>query len=58
MQEYDPNHDHGFPFDVQALMPRFSYQAHPAWAQLLFAGMIGLPLGGFLGLLFSFVWIF
>jgi len=40
--------DHKLPFHVDALIPRFSYQPHSSWVQLIFAVIVGTILGGFL----------
>lgn len=44
MEEYD----HHRPFDVNALVPRFSYHPHSSWVQLIFAIIVGLVAGAFL----------
>jgi len=44
MAEYD----HHRSFDVDALIPRFSYHPHSSAVQLIFAIIVGLIAGGFL----------
>ncbi len=42
------DYDHRGPFDLRALVPRFSYHPHSSWVQLTFAIVVGLIVGGFL----------